>query len=240
MEIIKKIANKQDFYNYPTPTIAFFGDSVTHGCFECYEREKGVIDTYYEIKNGYPTRVKEQLNELYPASHINIINAGLSGDTATNALNRLERDILAYHPDLCVVSFQLNYSMSGIDGLEKYKQSLDKIFKELKQRNIEVIFLTENTMCTYVSPKLDNDLLKAIAAQSAEIENSGVAKRYRDAALEVCKNNNVKVCDIYAIWDEMRKNGKDVTDLLSNKINHPNREFHHVIAKELIKVMCEE
>ncbi len=39
MEIIKKIVNKQDFYNYPTPTIAFLGDSVTHGCFECYEKK---------------------------------------------------------------------------------------------------------------------------------------------------------------------------------------------------------
>ena len=38
MKIIKKIENKQDFYNYPTPTIAFLGDSVTHGCFECYEK----------------------------------------------------------------------------------------------------------------------------------------------------------------------------------------------------------
>ena len=240
MKIIKKIENKQDFYNYPTPTIAFLGDSVTHGCFECYEKSKGVIDTYYEIKNGYPTKLKEQLNKLYPASHINIINAGLSGDNATNALNRLERDVLAYNPDLCVVSFQLNDSMSGLQGLEKYKESLDKIFKELKKRNIEIIFLTENMMCTYVSKSLDNELLKAIAEQCAEIENSGVAKKYRDAALEVCKQNEVKVCDIYSMWQKMKENGEDVTELLSNKINHPSRESHPVIAKELIKVMMSD
>ena len=239
MKIIKKIEQKQDFYNFPTPTIAFLGDSVTHGCFECYEKSKGVIDTIYEIKNGYPTRVKEQLNELYPASHINIINAGLSGDKVSNAINRLERDVLRYNPDLCVVSFQLNDSMDGEDGLDKYKESLDKVFKELKKRDIEIIFLTENMMCTYVSEHLENDLLRAIAAQSAKIENSGVAQKYRDAAVEICKKNNVKICDIYAIWKEMQKNGEDITELLSNKINHPSREFHHTIAKELIKVMFE-
>ena len=237
MKIIKKIENKQDFYNYPTPVIAFLGDSVTHGCFECYEKSKGVIDTIYEIKNGYPTKVKEQLNELYPASHINIINAGLSGDRAVNAINRLERDVLAYNPDLCVVSFQLNDSMFGEAGLKEYKESLDAIFKELKKRDIEIIFLTENMMCTYVSKELDNELLRAIAAQSAEIENSGIAKKYRDAALEVCKNNEVNVCDIYAMWQKMKEDGEDITELLSNKINHPSRDFHPVIAQELIKVM---
>ena len=240
MKIIKKIADKQDFYNYPTPTIAFFGDSVTHGCFECYEREKGVIDTYYEIKNGYPTRVKELLNEVYPASHINIINAGLSGDKASNAINRLERDVLVYKPDLCVVSFQLNDSMDGEKGLDLYKRSLSTIFAKLKEIGSEIIFLTENYMCTHVSPSLDNQLLRDIAAQSAEIQNSGIAKKYRDAALDICKANNVKVCDIYAKWEKMEKDGIDVTELLSNKINHPSREFHFVIAQELIKVMSED
>lgn len=46
MEIIKKIVNKQDFYNYPTPTIAFLGDSVTHGCFECYEKKDETLNKY--------------------------------------------------------------------------------------------------------------------------------------------------------------------------------------------------
>ena len=240
MQIIKKIENKQDFYNYPTPTIAFFGDSVTHGCFECYEKEKGVVETYYEIKNGYPTRVKELLNEKYPASHINIINAGLSGDKASNAVNRLERDVLKYSPDLCVVSFQLNDSTEGETGLSKYKEALTKIFEELKKRNIEIIFLTENMMCTHVSKTLDNQLLKDIAEQCAEIENSGIAKKYRDAAISICKENNIKVCDMYAKWKEMENCGVDVTELLSNKINHPSREFHFIIAQELIKVMFEE
>lgn len=240
MKIIKKISDKQDFYNYPTPTIAFLGDSVTHGCFECYEREKGVIDTYYEIKNSYSTRLKELLNEIYPASHINIINAGLSGDKASNAINRLERDVLRFKPDLCVVSFQLNDSTEGLEGLEKYKNSLNEILKKLKEIDSEIIFLTENAMCTYVSPSLDNDLLKAIAKQCAEIENSGIAKKYRDGALEVCQKNNVKVCDIYAKWEKMKENGEDVTEMLSNKINHPMRDYHFIIAKELIKIMNED
>ena len=240
MKVIKKIAAKQDIYNNPAVTIAFLGDSVTHGCFECYEKSKGVIETIFEIKNGYQTKVKEYLNTIYPSSHINIINAGLSGDKASNAVNRLQRDVLNYKPDLCVVSFQLNDSTDGEKGLDLYKDSLNKIFNELKKNDVEIIFLTENTMATHVSPFLENELLKAIAAQSAEIENSGMNKKYRDAALEVCKQNNVKVCDIYAIWEKMKNNGVDVTELLSNKINHPSREFHMVIAQELIKVMFED
>ena len=240
MKINKKITDKQDFYNYPAVTIAFLGDSVTHGCFECYEKSKGVIETIFEIKNGYPTKVKEYLNEIYPSSHINIINAGLSGDKASIAVNRLQRDVLNYKPDLCVVSFQLNDSTEGENGLEAYKNSLDHIFNELEKNNIEVIFLTENMMCTHVSPLLENELLRAIAAQCAEFENSGMTKKYVEAAKEVCEKHHVKVCDIYAMWEKMSNSGVDITELLSNKINHPSREFHSVIAHELIKVMFED
>ena len=109
----------------------------------------------------------------------------------------------------------------------------------LRGKTRPVIFLTENMMCTYVSKHLDNELLKAIAAQSAKIENSGIAQKYHDAAIEVCRKNGVKICDIYAIWKKMQCSGEDVTELLSNKINHPNRELHFTIAKELIKVMFE-
>ena len=41
MKIIEKMAKKSaDHYNNEGVTIAFLGDSVTQGCFECYKKTK--------------------------------------------------------------------------------------------------------------------------------------------------------------------------------------------------------
>lgn len=41
MKIIDKLNAKQDIYGEKPVTIAFLGDSVTQGCFECYIKEDG-------------------------------------------------------------------------------------------------------------------------------------------------------------------------------------------------------
>ena len=89
-------------------TVAFLGDSVTHGCFEVYRAGEEGIETVFEINRSFSTRFKEIMNTIYPATQINVINSGISGDTTEGALKRVERDIISYNPDLVVVSLGLN------------------------------------------------------------------------------------------------------------------------------------
>ena len=116
MKIIEKISKKnKDIYGAKPVTIAFLGDSITQGCFECYFDENGV-QTVFDAKSAYPARIKEILNTLYPSAQINIINSGISGDNAVNGNNRFERDIAPFHPDMVVVSFGLNDSCQGVEN----------------------------------------------------------------------------------------------------------------------------
>ena len=111
MKIVEKLkAKNTDILNSKPITIAFLGDSVTQGCFECYLTSETTLQTVFDYQNAYSTRLKEILNILYPSVQFNIINSGISGDGTTFGLERLERDIIAYNPDLCVVSFGLNDS----------------------------------------------------------------------------------------------------------------------------------
>lgn len=56
---------------------------------------------------------------------INIINAGIGGDSANVDAERLKRDVISRTPDLAVVCFGLNY----INGtLGNYIDSLNKKF----------------------------------------------------------------------------------------------------------------
>lgn len=240
-ELIKK--KKENIYQNESITIAFIGDSTTQGCFECYLDESSIppIKTVTDSKCAYSTRVKEILNFLYPEVQINIINSGINGDNAQSGLNRLERDVLRYNPDLVIVSFGLNDSAKGEEYLQTYKQSLSKIFDVLNEKGIESLFLTENCMNTEVSPHLQGELFINLAKRFAsDIQNSGLLKKFFDSAKQICLEKNVKVCDLYSIWERFIALGVNVTELLANKLNHPVREFQQYVAIKLVECMLFE
>lgn len=239
MKIIELLAKKQnDLYGAGPATIAFLGDSVTQGCFELFESGKA-IDTVFENKNAYSTRVREILQMLFPKAHINIVNCGISGDNAANGLSRMERDVLPFHPNLVVVSYGLNDANLREGGLERYTTSLDGIFKKVKETGAECIFMTENTMNTHVSCHVTFDRFREIAEGTAKVQNDGILDMYFEAAKKVAAENGVRVCDCHAKWKAMMAAGVNTTELLSNYINHPIRELHYLFAYSLVETMLD-
>ena len=238
MRVAQLLKKKQEnlIDNQPI-TIAFLGDSVTQGCFECYLDTPTTIQTVFDYGSAYSTRLKQILNLLYPSVQINIINSGISGDSAPVGYTRLERDILSYHPDLVVVSYGLNDSGNGIEGLETYKTALRNIFRELKDRDVETIFLTQNCMNTMVSPHLHGDLFLQTAEKTSKTQNDGILREYFNEAKILCEEYGVSVCDLYPVWEKMEQLGVNVTELLANKLNHPIREFHYYMAIKLIETI---
>jgi lysophospholipase L1-like esterase len=88
--------------------------------------------TKHDSEYVYHAVLRQMLQTVFPDVPFNIINAGISGDHATNAIKRFERDVAAYSPDLVVVCFGLNDSRQGKEGLDKYKDSLGIIFEKIK------------------------------------------------------------------------------------------------------------
>jgi lysophospholipase L1-like esterase len=108
------------------PTVAFLGDSLTHSCFESREGMPGICDT----EHGYPALFKKKCAMIRPFNPINIINAGVGGQTAVQGLARIDRDVISKNPDLVVVCFCLN---DALYEEEIYYESLDAIFKRLRE-----------------------------------------------------------------------------------------------------------
>lgn len=239
MKIQRLLQEKQQDLTKNQPiTIAFLGDSVTQGCFECYLTSPTSLQTVFDYKSAYSTRVRELLNLLYPTVQINIINSGISGDSAPVGAQRFERDVLSYNPDLVVISYGLNDSVQGLDGLETYKLALAEMFGKLKERQIDCIFLTQNVMNSTVSPHLTDKLFIDLAHRFAdEVQNNGVLHTYFETAKEVCLEYGVKVCDLHSVWEKLISLGVDTTELLANKLNHPTREIHYYMAIKLIETM---
>ena len=237
MKIIQKISAKNaDIYNAKPVTIAFIGDSVTHGCFECYFDEKGV-QTIFDIKSGYPTRVKEILNTLYPSAQINIINSGISGDMAPNGNLRFSRDVASFNPDLVVVSFGLNDSTKGREKVKEYTDALKGIFTKTKEIGAECICLFPNMMNTKVSPHLSDERMKNLAKHFAYMQKQGDVEFYCKNAKATAKECGVEFLDLYSVWKKWAKNGVDTTELLSNKFNHPIKEIQFYMAVKVVEKM---
>lgn len=81
--------------------IIAFGDSLTYGTGS----SKG---------NDYPSLLSKMISRP-------VINAGVPGDTTASALKRLERDVLAYSPDIVLITLGGNDLKNGIDAETAFK-----------------------------------------------------------------------------------------------------------------------
>ena len=242
MRILEKIRAKQNnMYGNDSVTVAFIGDSITQGCFECFFDSKGGIETVYDYKSAFSTRFREIMNMLYPNVQVNVINSGISGDGALGCLRRLERDVLRFSPDLVIINSGLNDCvMGGEEKLEAYGDALKNVFKKCKAAGAECIMLTECMLNDTVSPHLLSDKhMLEYAENFMKIQNSGLLDKYFEKALEVAKTEGVPVCDQYKVFKTLNKAGVNTTELLANKLNHPIREWHYYIAIKLIETIFE-
>ncbi len=236
MKFMQKLAKRgNDFFNQPAVMFACLGDSVTHGCFEVYTNHLGNIDTRFRPEEGYVSKLRARLNTYCPSAAVSMINAGISGDNATNAATRLERDVLCHHPDLVTVCFGLNDSMNPDveGGLKQYRESLTKIATDVLASGAECILITPSPMCKYVAGEVPEGILRDVATEAAKVQNEGILARYVEVIREVGKALNIPVADTYATWEAMAEAGIDTTALLSNNINHPIAEAHELFVEAI-------
>lgn len=202
--------------------IVILGDSVSHG----------VVNGYNDYENVYWNRLKKKLNAYRDYIPVNMINSAIDGTTAKFALERLDKQVFAYTPDLVIVCFGLNDVNGTID---EYIDSLKVIFERCQNDGCDVIFMTPNMLNTYVpedTPKQYWDY----AFVTADMQNSGKMDQYIYSAVDLAKRMNVTVCDCYSEWKKLSEN-KDTTMLLANRINHPIPEMHELFAEALYKII---
>jgi len=239
MKIVEKMRKKAQNLTGESPVaIAFLGDSVTQGCFDLYLTSPTVLQTYFNAENGYHAKLRKMLSMLFPNVPVNIINGGISGGGAPEGLCRIDRDIIRFSPDICVVCFGLNDCCR--DDLDAYRNAMCGIFDRLIKENIEVIFMTPNMMATHASCHLKCDAELEVADMVTKKQNDGVLEQYLEVAKAEAKKRNIPVCDCYAAWKKLYEGGVNITDnLLSNYLNHPTSDMNNLFAWSLIETMFE-
>lgn len=240
MNIINKIINKKkNPMGERQITIAFLGDSVTQGCFELYPVNDHLA-TIFDEQTAYPILLKKMFGVVYPSVPFSFINAGISGDTIEGGLLRLDRDVLSYSPDLVVVCFGLNHFMDDENGLLSFENTLKSIIERTIKTGAEIIIMTPNMIADHASRTITDSTISAVAHKVCTIDNQKNVSRHVDAMRAIASEYQVPLCDCYSVWAKLSESGANITDLLSNKINHPVREMHFVFAYELFKTILGE
>ena len=191
-----------DFGAKPT-TIVCIGDSVT-----------GV---YYHTggRRAYPEMLEIGLKQLFPNSPISVINAGISGQTTQDGLERLERDVLSKNPDLVTISFGLN-DMTRIPP-EKYRDNLELLINRCREHHCQVLLCTPNAV---------------IDTASRPIEK---LKNYCEIIRGVGRTMMVPVCDQYSAGARFRNHAPWAWRLTLSDEIHPNMDGHKRMAEELCR-----
>jgi acyl-CoA thioesterase I len=104
------------------PVIVAFGDSLTAG----YGTDAG---------NSYPDFLEKNLNAK--GFHYHVINAGVSGNTTKDGLDRLD-DVLALKPALVIVAFGGNDGLRGLP-IDSTRKNLDQIVSTLQHAGTKVV-----------------------------------------------------------------------------------------------------
>ena len=104
-------------------TIVAVGDSLTAGL--------GVAED-----QAYPAQLARRLHA--GGYHYQVINAGVSGETSSGALSRIEWVISSLRPDIVILETGANDGLRGLDP-DLLKSNLDRLVSTLTARNIQVI-----------------------------------------------------------------------------------------------------
>lgn len=231
-----KLRIKDKILNGEVPTLLFFGDSITEGCFEFNE---DFSDTTFKPEYAYPSLLKRDIEDKL-GKRINLINAGKSGNNTVKALKRFENDVLAKNPDFVLIMFGandvVNIYWKQFDQNTFYK-NMKYFIDELRKRNIEVVLMTPNMMAKYDKGTLVNTKYQETLADCIFLQNNGAVDKFFEDELEFAKNENVDVIDVYSIWKKMDKDGIDTTALLINDVNHPNYKMQQLFADEIYKYL---
>ncbi len=178
----------------------------------------------------------------YPDKEIEVINAGVPGDTASGGFRRLKKDVLAHKPDMVVVAFGMNdvgrnlyAGKEPVDEIQKkqrenaaasYRDNMAKIIDALQQAKIDVVLLAPFPYDEYgTRPGADK---KYAFCNSVGLENlawhiyTTYGNKFPIPAVRTA------LCRLYAFYPE-RLTAKDRV--------HPDRFGHWITANEIVRTL---
>lgn len=122
--VMKKARNGEEI------TVAVIGGSITQGSLAT-------------ANNGYGNTFHQWWTDAFPDTKVNFVNAGLGGTTSYLGVHRMDKDLLAYNPDVVVVEFSVN-DQDSLFYKETYEDLVRRILKQPNNPAVIQLFMTQD------------------------------------------------------------------------------------------------
>jgi lysophospholipase L1-like esterase len=178
-----------------------------------------ITGVYYHTGGlrAYPEMLQIALQKIHPQAQVTVRNVGISGDTTTGGLKRLECDVLAHKPHLVTVMFGMNDVVRT--PVADFQNNLREIIRRCRAIDAEVILCTQNSI-----------------VESPQRPGAKLAE-FTQAIRDIAKAESLPVADCFAAFEAVH--GKDSLEwnlLLSDPI-HPNMAGHKLFAETIAQTI---
>lgn len=172
-----------------------------------------VTGVYYHTggHRAWPELLQRALQQALPDCDISVINAGISGNTVTDGLARLERDVLQHQPQIVTISFGLNDLARS--GAQSFQQGLVELVRRIRAAGAQPVLCTPN----------------------AVIDTAG---RPEQKLLEFCQliktvatEQQAAFCDVQQAELRLRDRAPVAWRLTMSDAIHPNLDGHRLLAE---------
>lgn len=165
-------------------TIVALGDSITANSLH----NRGCMNWVSLLDVG--------LHMVYGDESCVLINSGVPGSCYRSALQRLDRDVLRFRPDLVIVALGMNDAGRGMDGLPEFISDVCRLIDTIRARcGSDVLLMTPNPVVAEtgqrwredVPPGTVTDLGRPLAA-------------YSEALIKIAAEKQCLAIDHYRAW----------------------------------------
>lgn len=171
-----------------------------------------------QVANPYPKVLSENLKQLYAYENIEVVNKGITGDTARKIDERLQSDVIDLAPDMTILQVGTNDATFG-STLESFTTRFTNIITKLKNNNIDIVVM--------IPPPLFIDQ-----------ESNGALGRFTNIITiieDVCNREKLKYINNYEFYNYLYDNDIEKEWLIQNDGIHFVDGGYRYIAYNLIK-----
>jgi lysophospholipase L1-like esterase len=181
-----------------------------------------ITGVYYHSGSlrAYPEMLQIALRKIHPQAQITVRNAGISGDTTTGGLKRLERDVLAHKPHLVTVMFGMNDLVRT--PVSDFQNNLREIIRRCRAIDAEVVLCTQNSI-----------------VESPQRPGVKLAE-FTQAIRDIAKAESLPVADCFAAFESVHSMDALEWNLLLSDPIHPNMAGHKLFAETIVQTITSQ
>lgn len=189
--------SRKTFEEQKIGTVAFIGGSITE-------------------RNGFRPLVQQSLQERFPDTKFQFINAGISSTCSTTGAFRLSDDVLARNPDLLFVEFAVNDDQDAAHSARECLRGMEGILRQTRTHEPPIDVVVTH----FVNPPMLSLLDNGKTPVSLGVHES-VASHYGVSTIDVAQEVSDRIAAGSFSWE--RYGG-----------THPGKEGN-ALAAELIE-----